>query len=351
MIKPRRVLQYLKPYLPGQEIAGNIKLASNENPLGPSPKALSVVQKMDESLSLYPDGGCTLLREALSEKFELKSSQILAGNGSDEILLYLAAAFLDPGDEVLIPAPTFSVYETSARLFGASPSWIQMENGEWTLDSISRLVNSKTKIVYLCNPNNPTGTIFSKAMLVDFLGKISDRVVVVIDEAYHEYAVSPEYPQTVPLLQANPNVVVLRTFSKIYGLAGLRVGYALSSEPVIEALSKVKMPFNVNRVAQQAAVAALKDTEFVKKSQANNEAGKQYLYKELKSLGLNYLPTEANFIYIEVPLEAKIVFEKLVQKGITIRPLESFGCPRAIRVTIGTPEQNEAFVKALKQVL
>ncbi|MFC1478665.1 histidinol-phosphate transaminase [Candidatus Margulisiibacteriota bacterium] len=360
MLKERSALKNIKPYVPGKEITGNIKLASNENPLGPSPKAIDSIKLSAEQVSLYPDGGCVLLRNKLADKLGVSEDNLVIGNGSDEILLLIAGAYIGPGDEVVISNVTFSEYEFSARLFGASPVFVDLKEYAYDLNAISQAITPKTKIVYLCNPNNPTGTIFKQKELDKFLVEAPQNVLIVIDEAYYEYVTSPFYPQTTSyyiesdkfdVSTSYKNIVILRTFSKIYGLAGLRVGYGIARPEIINSLNKAREPFNVNRLAQMAATAALEDADFLKESKANNEAGKKYLYQELQELGIEYIPTEANFIFMNVPADCIELFEKLRDNGITIRPMASFGCNQSIRVTIGTPEQNKFFIARLKEAL
>lgn len=350
MLSERKAIQNLKPYTPGQEIAGNIKLASNENPLGSSPLALEGLAASLKESSIYPDGNCTLLKEKLSKKLGVKPENLVIGNGSDEVLLLIAGAYLNPGDEVVIAKTTFSEYEFSARLFGASATFMPLKNMAYDLATMAMAITSKTKIIYLCNPNNPTGTIFTTKELEDFFNKISKDILVVIDEAYFEYVVATDYPKTLELINSN-NIIVLRTFSKIYGLAGLRIGYGIANPKIINSLNKAREPFNVNRLAQIAATAALDDQKFIKESLKINEAGKKYMYSELGKLGLKYYPTEANFIFVEVPTDGTQLSKQLMAKGITIRPMASFGCPNAIRVTVGTLEQNTFFVEKLKACL
>ncbi|MFH1429882.1 MAG: histidinol-phosphate transaminase [Candidatus Margulisiibacteriota bacterium] len=360
MLKERSVLKNIKPYVPGKEIAGNIKLASNENPLGPSPKAIDSIKLSTQQISLYPDGGCVLLRKKLADKLGVLENNLVVGNGSDELLLLIAGAYIEPGDEVIISNTTFSEYEYSARLFGASPVFIDLKEYTYDLNAISEAITSKTKIVYLCNPNNPTGTIFKQNELDKFLVAAPENVLIVIDEAYYEYVTSPFCPQTTSyyiesdkfdISTSYKNIIILRTFSKIYGLAGLRIGYGIARPEIINSLNKAREPFNVNRLAQIAATAALEDADFIKESKTNNEAGKKYLYKELKKMDIEYVPTEANFIFMNVPVDCMELFEELRDSGVTIRPMASFGCNQSIRVTIGTPEQNRFFIARLKEAL
>ena len=349
MIPERSALSFLTPYIPGREMDGGIKLSSNENPLGASPRALEAIAASSAQVSLYPDSSARALRARLAERLQRVPDQLIIGNGSDEILHLLAAAFINPGDEAVISRHTFSVYESTARLFGATPIFVDLKNDVYDLDAMADAVTAKTKIIYLCNPNNPTGTIYAKSALDAFLKKIPAHILVVVDEAYYEYVTHLDYPQTLDC--NNEHLIILRTFSKVYGLAGLRVGYGISAPNIIASLNKVKPPFSVNRLAQHAAMAALGDDTFLRTSKATNEAGKIFLYDAFEKLGLSYLPTSANFIFVCTPIPGKTVFEKLLTAGISIRPLDSFGYPDAIRVTVGTGEQNMAFVNELVKVL
>ncbi|MFA5928025.1 MAG: histidinol-phosphate transaminase [Candidatus Margulisiibacteriota bacterium] len=352
MVKERQALKNIKNYVPGQEIAGNIKLASNENPLGPSPAAKKAVNRALGELAVYPDKECAVLKEKIAKQLGLSKENVAVGNGSDDLLFMIAAAYLEAGDEVVISKTTFSGYEFNSRLFGAEPVFVELKNWNYDLEAIWKAVTPKTKIVFLCNPNNPTGTIFYQNELDDFLAKLPASVMLVIDEAYCEYATHDHFPKSLKYLeQSFENVIILRTFSKIYGLAGLRVGYALAKMPVIASLNKVRQPFSVNRLAQIAASAAVNDSVFLKRSRKNNEQGKKYLYQELDKLKLSFVITEANFIFIDLKQDAAALYQRLTARGLTVRPLNSFGCSQAIRVTIGTPKQNSEFIKQLKQVL
>jgi len=350
MITIKKHLQKLKPYIPGEDITGNIKLASNENPLGPSPKAIDAILRTANDISRYPSSDGPKLKKEIAKKLLLSDKNIILGNGSDEILLLIATTFITTEDEIITVDPTFSIYETTTQLFDGKTKKISLEDGYYNFEKIKEAINPNTKIIYLCNPNNPTGTIFEKKQLESLLKTLPSNILIVIDEAYNEYVTNPEYPKVLDYIKDH-NIIVLRTFSKIYGLAGLRIGYGIANTNLIEKISKVQLPFSVNKIAQKAALAALRDNEFLKKSLNNNEQGKQFLYQELGKIGLKYIKTEANFIYIETPISANKLFKMLSDKGITIRALDSFGCKNAIRVSIGLPEENKAFIENLKAVL
>ncbi len=356
----RKSIDKLKPYIPGRaaeevqrelKIPSVVKLASNENPLGPSSLALDIIQRRLKDISIYPDQNSIELKEVLAKRLEVDVSNLIIGNGSDEIMLLAAATFLTAGEEAIISRNTFSTYEFCTRLMDGEPSFVDLKDYTYNLEGFAKAITNKTKLVWLCNPNNPTGTIFTQKQLDSFLNKIPKNAIVVIDEAYNEYVESPEYPTSIKYVKEGQNVIVLRTFSKIYGLAGLRVGYGIAKTGLIKYLSLVKLPFNVNRIAQAAAVAALDDKEHLKKSLKNNQEGKKYLYSELDKMGLNYLKTEANFIWIDVKTSADALFMRMMREGVIVRPLSSFDMLEAIRVTIGTPEQNKRFIEAFKMNL
>ena len=351
MLKPRKVLKNIKPYSAGQFKDGCIKLASNENPLGPSPKAMQAVMKASVGMQLYPDGESLKLRTAVARLYRLPKDCFIFGNGSDEVMQLIAAAYIEAGDRVAISRVTFSEYESSAKLFGAVPIYVPLKNNTFDLQGFRKVLRRKPKIVYLCNPNNPTGTIFTAQELREFLKAVPASTLVVLDEAYNEYVDSSDYPDSIALLEAYTNLIVLRTFSKIYGLAGLRIGYGIAAKEVIAELNRARAPFNVNRLAQVAALAALDDRSFLLQALDVNDDGKAYLYEQLKKLGLSFERTEANFIYVEVPRPAQEIFKKMMEHGVTIRPLDSFGRPQAIRITVGAPWQNKRCIEALKKAI
>ncbi len=329
---------------------GIIKLASNENPFGPSPLALEAIAREAKTLQIYPDQKSLLLREALAKKFGLRDENVACGNGEDDLLQIIGATFLNPGDEVVISQHAFSVYELIARLFDAKPVFVPLKDYALDLDALAAAVTVATKIVFLTNPNNPTGSAFTAGQLAAFLEKVPAGVLVVIDEAYAEFAENREFPDTAKYVKEGRSVMVLRTFSKYYGLAGLRLGYALARPDLIAPMLKAKMPFNVNRLAQAGGLAALEDHGFLEKTKKNNSEGKKYLYAELDKLGLAYQKTEANFIFIDLKRPADHCFMEMMKRRVIIRPLTSFGLPEAIRVSIGTKEQNAKLIASLKEL-
>ncbi|MBO8126695.1 MAG: histidinol-phosphate transaminase [Firmicutes bacterium] len=356
----RRELTQIRPYEPGKPIeevkkeyglTDIVKLASNENPLGPSPKAASAISKALSELHLYPDGGSVDLKNALAERFNVEPNWITVGNGSDEIIKRLAETFLTPADSIVVAKPTFSEYKFAAQLMGAEIVEIPCQKGRLDLPLMAAAVSENTKLVFVCNPNNPTGTIVSKAEVERFLSEVPQDVLVVFDEAYAEYVDSEDYLSAVNYLKEYPNVVVLRTFSKIYGLASLRIGYALADPEVISLVEKAREPFNVNRLAQIGALAALADTEHVERSRRVNQEGKKQLAAGFAKLGWRPLDSQTNFMLVETFQDCRRLFQDLLKKGIIIRPADIFGLPTSIRVTVGTEEQNAAFLAAVQEIM
>jgi histidinol-phosphate aminotransferase len=356
----RQQILAIKPYVPGKPveeverelgISDIIKLASNENPLGPSPAAVAILREMVETVASYPDGNCYYLKNALSENLGLSPAHLLVGNGSDEVIKLIAEAFLDEGEEAIVADPTFSEYDFAVKIMGGRTVVVPTKNYTHDLEAMAAAVTEKTKLVFICNPNNPTGTIVGKADVKAFLDSLPDGVITVFDEAYYEYVTQEDYPQTLDFVREGRDVIVLRTFSKIYGLAGLRIGFGAAKPELIGLLSRVREPFNVNKLAQAAALAALGDQEHVTKSRAVNEEGKAYLYREFDRLGLPYMPTHANFIWVKIKADCKTVFANLLRRGVIVRTGDIFGAPDVIRVTIGTPQQNARFLEALTEVL
>ncbi|MCX5749849.1 MAG: histidinol-phosphate transaminase [Candidatus Saganbacteria bacterium] len=357
---PRAAIEKLPVYMPGKQVEDVVKefgikevvkLASNENPFGPSPKAVESIIKNLNSISVYPDQHHSLLRENLAKKWELSKDNFIVGNGSDEIMLLLAQVFLSAGDEVVVSRNTFSVYEFVSEIMDAELVFVDLLNNAYDLEAVKRAVTEKTKLIFLCNPNNPTGTYFNKKQLADLVKGLPKNVITVIDEAYADFADSDDFPAGTDLIKEGKNIVVLRTFSKVYGLAGLRVGYGIARPQIIKYLFMAKLPFNVNRLALIAAGAALEDGEFIEQTLANNREGKAFISGELKKMGLKHLKSQANFIFIDLGRDSGPVFMDMMRHGVIIRPLASFGFPKAIRVSIGTMRQNERFIEALKKVI
>ncbi len=358
--RARSAIFNLKPYVPGKPIdevkrelglEDIIKLASNENPLGPSPLAQKAAASIIGQMHIYPDSNSFELKKRLSELFNQPMDTILIGNGSDELLKLIAETFLNPGDEVVLPQPSFSEYQFTATVMDGVCVQVPLRGFALDLPAMLTAINERTKVIYLCNPNNPTGTIVAKEQLDRFMEEVPDYVLVVFDEAYSEYVDSSDFVSGLSYLSSGKNVIVCRTFSKIYGLAALRIGYAFTTPEIASAIERVTEPFNVNSVAQTAALAALDDIEHLQASQALNGKGKQYLYEQLESMGLSYVPTQANFVFLDTGKNCRLVFDKLLQMGVIVRTGNIFGYPTYIRVTIGTAEENTRFINALQTVL
>ncbi len=357
----RKHIHNIAPYSPGKPISevkrelgltDIIKLASNENPQGPSPKAVEAGAKMLQEANLYPDGTCWDLRAALSRHLGVPQECLLFGNGSDEIIRMLGVTFLEPGDEVLTATPTFVQYVAAAKLNDVRAVTVPMQADlKYDLKAMRAQVNEHTKLVFIANPNNPTGTIVSAEELSAFVSDLPERVTVVMDEAYYEYVDAPDYPQTIPMILNGAQMVTMRTFSKAYALAGLRIGYAVMSSELASAINRIREPFNVNLVAQAAACAALEDQEHIARAVALNRQGLDYFGKECNRLGLQWIPSQANCMMINVKKDSREVFEALLRKGVIVRSGDIFGLPTWIRVTTGTMEQNQRFIDALEEVL
>ncbi|MEA4926800.1 MAG: histidinol-phosphate transaminase [Syntrophomonadaceae bacterium] len=358
--KARPEIFTLKPYVPGKPIdevkrelglKDVVKMASNENPLGSSPQAIAAVRKSLELMYLYPDSHCYELKQRLAEITGVNENSILIGNGSDEVLMLLATAFINRGDQIILAQPTFAEYEFTAKIMGGECIEVPLVEFTHDLEGALAAITDKTKMVIICNPNNPTGTIVGAAAIARFMERVPEDVLVVFDEAYSEYAESPDFVSGLQYVRAGRNAIVLHTFSKIYGLAALRVGYALTLPEIAQALEMIMEPFNVNLLGQIGARAALDDLEHVERSRAVNSAGKKYLYGELENMGLFYVPTEANFIFLDTGRNSREVFQAMLRLGVIIRTGDNFGHPTFIRVTVGKPAENERFIASLRQVL
>jgi histidinol-phosphate aminotransferase len=352
-------LRELAVYEPGKPIeetarelnvdpAEIIKLASNENALGPSPRALLAMRAAIESAQLYPDGSGFYLREKIGERLRLKRENIILGNGSNEVIELIGHAFLNPGDEVITPDYAFIAYKLVAQLFGARTIQTPTKNFEPEFDALLRAITPKTKIIFVANPNNPTGSLIAHDKIDNFLGRIPQEIVAVIDEAYYEFLDNP--PDTLRFVRERKNVIMLRTFSKIHGLASLRVGYGIAPEPLIEVLQKTRQPFNVNGLGQVAALAALGDDDHLATSKAMVDEGRAYLEKQFRAMKLKFNPSAGNFVFVNVG-DGAAVFKKLLSMKIIVRPLRGYNLPEWLRITVGTMEQNEKCIAALKKIL
>jgi histidinol-phosphate aminotransferase len=325
-----------------------IKLASNENPLGPSPKALAAMREALERAHFYPDGGGYYLREAIAEKFGLKRENVIIGAGSNEIIEFIGHAFLRPGEEIITSRHAFVVYKLMATLFGAKTVEVPDPGFAHDLDAMAAAITPRTREIFIANPNNPTGTLVSQAEIDRFMEKIPPQVVVVFDEAYYEFLENP--PDTLKYVRADRNVVVLRTFSKIQGLASLRIGFGLAKAELISVLQKTRQPFNVNGIAQAGALAGLRDTEHQRKTREITIAGREVLQREFAAMGLQFVPSFANFVLVKVG-DGKAVFDALMRRGVIVRDMKAYGLPEWIRVSVGTSEQITRFLAELDEAL
>jgi histidinol-phosphate aminotransferase len=356
----------LAPYIPGKPleelereygISDSIKLASNENPLGPGSRALEAIARASRDIGLYPDGSGFKLKQALARKHGCGTDCITLGNGSNDVLVLLAEAFLSPQSEAVYSQYTFAVYPiavqatgATARIAPANPAGHAMPLGH-DLAAMASLINERTRLVFVANPNNPTGTWVTADALRQFVAAVPEQTLVVVDEAYIEYVSTPDFPDASRWLREFPNLIVTRTFSKVYGLAGLRVGYALSHPSVADMLNRVRQPFNVNTIALAAALAALDDTEHLQRSIETNRAGMAQLRAGFDALGVRHLPSAGNFVMIDCGRPAPAVYEAMLRQGVIVRPVGNYGLPNHLRITIGTREQNERMLAALAAAL
>ena len=355
----RKGISDLKPYVPGKPIEDVkrelgleevIKLASNETSVGPSPLAVEAVKREAGNINLYPEATSRLLREKLADKLKIDKEMIIFGNGADDVIDLIGMAFVNEGDEVITCETTFPAYRTAVKIMGGKLILVKLKDFRFDLAEIVKRINEKTKMIFLCNPNNPTGTILTKKEINRFMEKISQDIIVIFDEAYCDYVENKNYINGLPFVSEGKNVIVVRTFSKIAGIAGVRVGYAIARQELISYLRRVVNPFTTNRLAQVAALASLDDEEHRKKVLNSNHEGKKYLYKELEKLKLFYVLTETNFIFIDVKEDSETIFEKLLKKGVIIRPGKPYGCANFIRVTVGTSYENKKFIQAIREV-
>ena len=345
--EPGKPIEYVAREL-GLDPAGIIKIASNENPFGPSPLAVAAAKRALEQGELYPDGGCFDLRQKLAAKWQLAADQFVIGNGSNEIIELLGHAFLGPGDEVVMANPAFVVYKLVTLLFGAKAVEVPLRDWTHDLRAMAAAVTPRTKLVFVCSPNNPTGTSNAVAEINAFIRAMPDHVITVFDEAYAEYVENG--PDLRPLIAEGRKLVCLRTFSKIFGLASLRIGYGYGSADLAGLLNRVRQPFNVNAIAQAAALAALDDRAFTERCARENRAGLVQLAEGFRQLRLDVVPSVANFVLVKVGDGAR-VFDALQRRGIIVRPVASYGLPEWVRVTVGTREQNDRLLRELKCVI
>jgi histidinol-phosphate aminotransferase len=351
----------IKPYEPGKPIeelereygiTDSIKLASNENPLGASPKAVSAIFSALGQLNRYPEGSGYYLTRKLSDKLGVKPENIVLGNGSDEVIGMLTRAFITPGDEAIMPFPSFLMYEIMVRASGGIAVTTTLTSSlspDFSL--IKDKITDKTRLIFLTHPNNPTGTSISEYDFKRFFKDVPSNIIIVVDEAYVEFIRDSDALSSIEFVKSGGMVVTLRTFSKAYGLAGLRIGYGVMPEEIAEVLHRIRQPFNANSLAQAAAFAALDDDTFLRETIALIHSGIEYLYKEMKRLGLTYFPTQTNFLLIDMAMDADEVFERMLRKGVIVRSMTSYGYPEYIRVNAGLEDENERFIKALEEVL
>ena len=359
----RAAIDKITPYSPGKPIeevarelglepSSIVKMASNENPLGPSPLAVEAMRAHLEDVRLYPETDGYPLRVALADALGVDRDEVTIGRGSDEVMHFLALAFLEEGDETIMGDPPFSMYEISTKLMGATPVKVPLKNFAHDLPAMADAITERTKFIFLANPHNPTGAVNTAAEVDAFLARVPERVLVILDEAYFEYVTRDDYPDTLRYVREGRNVIVLRTFSKIYALAGLRVGYGICRRPeVLQAINQVREPFNTANLAQWAAIASLGDPEQIARSVKVNEAGKTYLYGEFERMDLPCVPTQSNFILVDTRQNCREVFGKLLKQGVIVRTGDVFGYPTMIRVTIGNAEENARFIASLENAL
>jgi histidinol-phosphate aminotransferase len=352
-------IRTLVPYQPGKPIeevereygiANSVKLASNENPLGPSPKAIRAIRDKLEEIHLYPDGDCFYLKSALAHKLGIESQQLIFGNGSNELIELAVRTFMRPGDEAVMARQAFVVYQLVVQAAGGIGKVVPLRKFIHDLPAIAQAIGPKTRIVFLANPNNPTGTIYRRDEWQSFLENISPGVLIIVDEAYFEYVGDSNYPDSLKYHGHGKTLLTLRTFSKLYGLAGLRIGYGVASKEIVDLLQRVRQPFNVNAVAQWAALAALEDHEHVRRSLETNRQGMEYLTQEISDLGLEQVPSQANFILMRVG-NGNEVFQQLLAQGVIVRPMAVYELPEYVRVTVGTMDENRKFIESLKKVI
>jgi histidinol-phosphate aminotransferase len=344
----RKGILSLKPYVPGKPIEEVqrelglkelIKLASNENSKGPSPEVIRAVEAEMGSIFRYPDPPCTVLKGAIAKRLGITEEMVILANGCDNVILMIGAAFINEGDEVVMADPTFPVYESVTRIMGGNPVPVPLKNHTHDVGGMEERIGPRTKLVFLCNPNNPTGTLIPKGALHRFLAHLPDHIIVILDEAYFDYT------------SRDLNLIVLRTFSKIYGLAGLRIGFAVADGDLIGLMERVREPFPVNRIAQAAALAALRDEEHAKGVLRTNEEGKTFLYGEFERLKIDYVPTQANFVFVDFRRDSREIYDALLKEGVIIRPGFIWDYATSARITIGTMEENRRLIEKLEKVL
>ncbi|HEX3035316.1 MAG TPA: histidinol-phosphate transaminase [Thermodesulfobacteriota bacterium] len=359
MIKPNEFVRDIIPYMPGKPveelerelgIKDAIKIASNENPLGPSPLALRAVSEALSKLNRYPDGDAFYLKRKLADRLSVNPENLIFGNGSNEVNEIVARTFMKPGDEAIMGEFAFIVFPIVTQAVGAKAIISPMPDLIHNLRDMFERITPKTKAVFIANPNNPTGTMVRRGEVEWFLERVPEDIIVVIDEAYFDYVDNPDYPNSLDYQNLGKSIITVRTFSKIYGLAGLRLGFGVSSKEIISYMNRVREPFNVNSLAQVAAMSALDDKEHVERSRKINREGLDYLSRELTELNLPFAPSFTNFILVDLGSDPIPVYNALLKEGVIVRPVGGYGLKTHLRVTVGLPEENERFIRAIKKV-
>lgn len=356
----RRNIIGLKAYQPGKPIEEVkrelglkriIKMASNENAFGPSPKAVKAIRGSLDKINRYPDASCFYLRQKLAGRLRLRPSNIVIGNGSDELIVLALRAFLNEGEEVIVADTTFLIYKIASQIAKAKIKVVPMRDFKYDLKAMRRRISKKTKLIFIANPDNPTGSYVNRQEVEEFLADIPKDILVYFDEAYYEFGVlMGDFPDTLRYLKKK-NIIITRTFSKAYGLSGLRIGYGISNQKIVRYLNLVREPFNVNVLAQIAAISALDDESFLDTTLRLTKAGKDYLYREFEKMDLEYVPSATNFILVDVKRDSRYVFSRLLSNGIIVRDMKPWGLDTYIRVTVGTLDENRRFINMLRRVL
>jgi histidinol-phosphate aminotransferase len=360
-VKARKSIQKINPYTPGKPIwelqqelglSQVIKLASNENPLGPSPKALEAIRSSLAGIHRYPDASTLSLRQIIASRLDMKPEQFIMTNGGDELITLVSEAFLEPDDEIIVLTPSFSEYEFGAHLMGARIVSVPFgEQYAFDMDAICEAITDRTKLLCICSPNNPTGTYLPKSVLHHLLDVLPRQVLVLFDAAYSQYATAEDYTDGLEFVRAGYPIVVLQTFSKIYGLAGLRIGFGAAPESIVQQILKVKEPFNVNALAQAAAAAALSDEEHLRLSLQANTRGREQLYRAFRELRLPFVESMGNFVLVELGPRAKSIYEQLLNKGVIVRYGDIWQLPHHVRVSVGTEAENLIFIRELTEIM
>ncbi|MFJ5761895.1 histidinol-phosphate transaminase [Neobacillus sp. NPDC093182] len=360
-IKHRKALDLVKPYLPGKplwevqkelRLARVIKLASNENPIGASPNALEVISNSLTTLNRYPDAHAVELKAAIASSLSLTNEQLIITNGADELITLISETYLEAEDEIIVPSPSFSEYDFGAHLMGAKVVPVPLDNEyQFNIDLILSAVTDHTKLVYICSPNNPTGTYLPKSKLEELLQSLPNHILVVFDSAYSHFATNEDYTNGLEYVRSGYPIIVLQTFSKIFGLAGLRVGFGVAPENIIQSIVRVKEPFNVNSLAQVAAAAAIMDEEHVEKSKQVNTAGREQLYKAFRELGLEFIVSMSNFILVKFGSNANQIYQHLLSQGVIVRYGDTWGMPQHLRISVGTADENTILIEEIGSIM